>query len=371
MIHRDSLSAAARWGASLMTWVDAVSEAGSSPWRLAESGRTADYGPRKLAIWGIPVLGQPVSPPPHPSKEVRILPRGRLHTRNQSSLRGPCSMNRSTPPMTTFLAPVPRRDRKGRHPVRSNPSLYRDLRKFGEGARRVTSVLLLVTSTALLSDQKVCAQPPLVPQPREVELKSEIELGVELVKFRISLNDFVQIMRRISGSAQSQALKSELKQVIVEVRKSYATVVDAFTPFVALDNQAKFDQEFGAKYAAFINKYLTQTNVVRTHSTIVTNKLQQLALNSEWRSLFPILQRQYWRLARLSRDWAASDVALSTALDRLLINLHEFLQSIAFLKHQDPTAAFEEFQEDLELFKDDFLSVKEKLDELDVISAGL
>src|SRR3954451_3208241 len=47
MIDRESLTAAARWGASLGTRVDVVSEAGLSPWRLAESGGTADYRPSK------------------------------------------------------------------------------------------------------------------------------------------------------------------------------------------------------------------------------------------------------------------------------------------------------------------------------------
>ena len=54
MIERVPLTAAAGWGANLMTRVDAKSEAASRHWRLAESGRTADHRPRKLAIWGIP-----------------------------------------------------------------------------------------------------------------------------------------------------------------------------------------------------------------------------------------------------------------------------------------------------------------------------
>jgi len=54
MIERVPLTAAAGWGASLMTRVDAKSEAASRHWRLAESGRTADHTPRKLAIGGIP-----------------------------------------------------------------------------------------------------------------------------------------------------------------------------------------------------------------------------------------------------------------------------------------------------------------------------
>ena len=43
MIDRERPNAATRWGPRLMTPVDAVSEAGSSPWRLAVSGATADH----------------------------------------------------------------------------------------------------------------------------------------------------------------------------------------------------------------------------------------------------------------------------------------------------------------------------------------
>ena len=55
MIDRESLTAAARWGASPMTRVDAASEAGSSPWRLAESSGTADYRASETGHLGIPV----------------------------------------------------------------------------------------------------------------------------------------------------------------------------------------------------------------------------------------------------------------------------------------------------------------------------
>jgi hypothetical protein len=52
MIDGESLTAAVRWGASPMTRVDAVSEAGSSPWRLAESSGTADYRPSETGHLG-------------------------------------------------------------------------------------------------------------------------------------------------------------------------------------------------------------------------------------------------------------------------------------------------------------------------------
>ena len=52
MINRVPLTAAAGWGASLMTRVDAVSEAGSSPWQLAECGRTADHRPSETGHLG-------------------------------------------------------------------------------------------------------------------------------------------------------------------------------------------------------------------------------------------------------------------------------------------------------------------------------
>ena len=65
MIDGESLTAAARWGASPMTRVDAVSETGSSPWRLAESSGTADYRPLRNCASG----------------ESRVNTRQRIHER--------------------------------------------------------------------------------------------------------------------------------------------------------------------------------------------------------------------------------------------------------------------------------------------------
>src|SRR4051794_23094889 len=54
MIDRESLNAGAMRGASLGTRVDLVSEASLSPWRLAESGGTADYRPLENGHLGNP-----------------------------------------------------------------------------------------------------------------------------------------------------------------------------------------------------------------------------------------------------------------------------------------------------------------------------
>src|SRR4051794_21409279 len=57
MINRVPLTATARWGARLMTRVDAVSEAGSSPWGLAGCGGSADHRPSETDHLGNPGSG--------------------------------------------------------------------------------------------------------------------------------------------------------------------------------------------------------------------------------------------------------------------------------------------------------------------------
>jgi hypothetical protein len=259
-------------------------------------------------------------------------------------------------------------EREGK-PMHGSASSYRNGTNFGEDARRIVSVLVLATSIAVLSGQSASAQPQPLPQP--LQLRSEVEVGVELAKFTISLNDFVQILQHLSGAVQDQQLRALLKEMITEVRKSYDTVVNVFTPFIALDSEDKFNKEFGMKYADFTNNFLRNIDGVRTHSTIVTNQMIQITNNLEWKQKYPILWRHYERLKRLTRDWTASDVALATAMNGLLHNLDELFQGIAFIKTFDQKAAFEELRQNLELYRDNFLSVKKKLDELDIISRQL
>jgi hypothetical protein len=232
----------------------------------------------------------------------------------------------------------------------------------------------------------------------QFELKSEIELGVGLAKFKLSLGDFVKIARRISGDAKHDEVRQDLKVMIGEVRKSFSTVVDALTPFYALDTQEVFDKEFGNRRSEFINNFIKQHNYVRTRSKIVRDSLNKVKKSQAWKDNFPVLWRQYAKLGRLSRDWSASDVELARSMDEIINGLDRFLEGVADLKltalqkekqknvlkvwgnalwkqvdntRDKPKDAFEEFWDDLELFKDEFLAIKVQLEELDRISHEL
>jgi hypothetical protein len=204
-----------------------------------------------------------------------------------------------------------------------------------------------------------------------VELKSELEVGFGVATLKVSLNDFVAVVGRLTGAVQEEAVRASLKDMIAEVRKSYETAVDVFTPFFAIDSREKFQADFATRYAEFNNKYLRDKNYIKTSSHIVSNKILEVLQRQKYREGWPILGRSYDRLQRLGAEWIGSDEQLGQSMDTLLKGLDVSLKRITERKQYDPDDAFEDLKESLELIKKDFLAVKEMLNELTVISSRL
>ena len=64
-----------------------------------------------------------------------------------------------------------------------------------------------------------------------------------------------------------------MRDMIVEVRKSYETAVDIFTPLFEIDSPEKLQADFANRYAEFNDKYLKEKSFVTTSSHIVADKI--------------------------------------------------------------------------------------------------
>jgi hypothetical protein len=200
---------------------------------------------------------------------------------------------------------------------------------------------------------------------------AELEVGFGVATLKVSLNDFVAVVGRLTGGVQEEAVRASLKDMIGEVRKSYETAVDVFTPFFAIDSPEKFQADFANRYAEFNNKYLRDKSYVKTSSHIVANKISEVLQRQRFREGLPLLGRSYDRLQRLGAEWIGSDEQLGQSMDTLLKGLDVSLKRITERKHYDPDDAFADLQESLDLIKDNFLAVKEMLNALTVISSKL
>jgi hypothetical protein len=118
-------------------------------------------------------------------------------------------------------------------------------------------------------------------------MEIEISIGYELATLKVTLSEFTAIVKHISGEAKHEEARQALKDMIGEVRKSYDTAVDVFTPLYKLDTARKFNNDFSQARSDFKGRYLKDMGAVRTHCSIVSDKLDELQKRKSWMKSLP------------------------------------------------------------------------------------
>jgi hypothetical protein len=200
---------------------------------------------------------------------------------------------------------------------------------------------------------------------------SELEINYGIAKVRVSLAEFATAIKQISGAVKHEEVRQALKDMIKEVRKSYDTTVDVFTPFYDMDTRNKFVHKFSEQRGNFKNNYLKRTNEVRSHCDKVKYLIEELKKRKGWMKNLPLAKKSFKRLLEVGEFWFMSDYALSDEMETFLNRTNEFLNDIHRIKRKSPENAFLHLQSGLEQFEDDFKSVKKYLDALDAVSNRL
>ena len=194
----------------------------------------------------------------------------------------------------------------------------------------------------------------------------ELSIAGDLAQLKISLAEFTSVMKQLWGEAKQQQIRQLLKEMMQEVRKSYDVAVDAFAPLYSLDSKRKFSAEFSQVRATFKATYIKGNNV-RTHCTVVTQKLDELKKHRRWMKNLPVVRRSFRRLENLASDWVANDIWLANNMESLLGDLNRFLNVVNRLQRENAANAFQYLTSSLDQFEDDFLAIKKRLDTLDVL----
>lgn len=200
---------------------------------------------------------------------------------------------------------------------------------------------------------------------------TELKIGNEFASITVSSTEFVSLIKQLSGVVKDEQFRETLADMIPEVRRSYETAVDVFTPLYALDTQRKFSSKFSEERANIKKHYLKDITSVRTHCDEVSKKLEDLKRRKVWKSKIPLFRRSFRRLEDLAIDWAANDQILASNMEWLLKSLNQLLNDIASIKKRDSKEAYRTLTNALEEFEVFFLKVKSHLKTLDELSDAL
>jgi hypothetical protein len=199
----------------------------------------------------------------------------------------------------------------------------------------------------------------------------EFQIGSELANMKVTLTEFTTLVTHISGEAKHQAVRQSLKELIDEVRRSYETAVDVFSPLYTVDTEKRFDKRFPDLRANFKNKYLKDKGNVRTHSSIVGNKISDLQKTKSWMKGLPFIKASFERLKILGNNWISNDGKLAASMDNFLTSVNKFLDRIDKNYQANPAETLSYLKRSLRQYESDLLDIKSKLDQLNVIGGKL
>jgi hypothetical protein len=204
---------------------------------------------------------------------------------------------------------------------------------------------------------------------------TEIEFNAGMVKLKADLSEFTSAIRDLVdaaiGANEKEQARAAIKEMVVEVRKTFDTIGDALTPLYALTTESQFVAQFAVDYAAFKSLYWKRNDLVRTHCHIVRQQFETLHQRRAWMARLPLASRAYENLKRICEKWVLDDWSIVQRMDSFFQTLNNFMDDIANLNRTEPTEGFQALAGGLKLVEGSFFEIKTQLGELDALGRRL
>ena len=180
----------------------------------------------------------------------------------------------------------------------------------------------------------------------------EFKINEELAVIAVTASELLSITRNITGLIQNPAFTQSFCEIVEEINKSYAVVIDSFSPFLAIDSEGIFTRLFDERHAAFKGIYLMEVSKPRRYCDNVYDAYILLKKTKEAKSRFPMLKRNLTRLDIFYDKWVTNDNMLAMSIDGVVKLQNRLLNEIAEIKAKDAEDAYMVFSSAFEDFRD-------------------
>ena len=200
---------------------------------------------------------------------------------------------------------------------------------------------------------------------------SHIKIRALVFEARLSLAAFGKLLRNLSGATKHREARQAVKEMILETRTSYDTMVDTIAPLYAITTARQLKDRFPQFFTGFQSMYMKNLGEVRTHCHKVILKLNELESKKAWLTRVPGGRARFERLKSFTTDWAGNDDNLERMMNRLLWGLNYIFTDLNNKASQSPATALKALRLFLGPMQRDFLDLKGQLDELTVLGDAL
>ena len=188
------------------------------------------------------------------------------------------------------------------------------------------------------------------------------KINEELAAITVTATELLSVTRSITGLIKDADFLQRFSEIIAEINKSYGVVIDSFSPFYEIGNEARFTQLFDEKHETFKSHYLMEVSKPRRYCDNVYDAYIKMQQTKEAKSSYPVLKRSFSRLDALYDKWITNDALLAMSIDGALKLKNRLLNEISEIKKKDAELAYIVFSSAFDDFRDYLALIQTKSD---------
>lgn len=162
----------------------------------------------------------------------------------------------------------------------------------------------------------------------------------ELANISMTLTELSAITSIINSEIKNEVFSTLFNKIVSDIDKCYETVIINIQPFIALNSEENFVNEYDQLQGVYTASYLIEVGKPRVYVENAYEAYLELKMLKESKTQFPILKRTFKRLDELIDKWITNDAWLAMYIDNLFKRLQSLLTEIAELKKKDPNDAY-------------------------------
>lgn len=168
----------------------------------------------------------------------------------------------------------------------------------------------------------------------------ELDIDQELAGISVALTETLAISNIVLQEIGNIEFKERYHTITDNIAKCGDVVLSNLQPFLKLDSEADFIENFDTLHSDYTACYLKEISKPREYSDQAYEEYLLLRTLKDCKTSYPLLKRTFERLDKFIDKWITNDAWLAMGIDNLFKRLQALFNEIALAKKKDPVDAF-------------------------------
>ena len=166
------------------------------------------------------------------------------------------------------------------------------------------------------------------------------KINEELSVTSVTATELISATRTLHSLIKDAEFTSLFNSIVATINQSYQVVDQLMSPFLQLDDETLFTQQFDQALSEFKEHYLFDVSKPRRYCDNVYDDYIKLQHSKQAKSGFPLLKRTFARLDGFYDKWVTNDNLLAMSIDNAIKLFNRHLSEISEIKQYDAEDAF-------------------------------